>query len=70
LQYHVVQGDLRSQQVMGSQTLNALGGGALTISIKDDKAYVNDAQIIDTNIPATNGVIHIINKVLTPGGGQ
>jgi uncharacterized surface protein with fasciclin (FAS1) repeats len=67
LQYHVVQGDLRSQQVTASQTLNAVSGGTLTPSVQGDKAYINDAQIIDVNIPATNGVIHIINKVLTPG---
>jgi uncharacterized surface protein with fasciclin (FAS1) repeats len=67
LQYHVVQGDLRSQQVLGSQTLNALSGGTLTPSVQGDKPYINDAQIIDVNIPATNGVIYLINKVLTPG---
>jgi uncharacterized surface protein with fasciclin (FAS1) repeats len=64
LQYHVVEGDLRSQDVFKAGTLTALNGGELTIEERGEDGFINDAQIISVNIPATNGTIHIINQPL------
>jgi len=44
-----------------------IAGGALAISVRDGKHYVNDAQIISADIVTDNGVIHIIDKVLSTG---
>jgi uncharacterized surface protein with fasciclin (FAS1) repeats len=66
LEYHVVQGDLRSQDVFKAGTLTALNGGELIIEERGEDGFVNDAQIISVNIPATNGTIHIINQPLMP----
>jgi uncharacterized surface protein with fasciclin (FAS1) repeats len=66
LQYHIVEGDLRSQDVFKAGTLTALNGGQLTIEERGEDGFVNDAQIITVNIPATNGTIHIINQPLMP----
>jgi uncharacterized surface protein with fasciclin (FAS1) repeats len=66
LQYHIVEGDLRSQDVFKAGTLTALNGGTLTIEERGENAFVNDAQIIVVIIPATNGTIHVINQAMLP----
>lgn len=66
LRYHIVEGKLLSRGVTSAQTLNTLAGTPITVSIQGNNIFVNDAQIIALNIPATNGVIHMINQVLTP----
>jgi len=66
LEYHIVDGDLRSQDVFKAGTLTALNGEPLTVEERGENAFVNDAQIIDVNIPATNGTIHVINQALIP----
>jgi len=66
LEYHVVDGDLRSQDVFKAGTLKTLNGESLTIEERGENAFVNDAQIIDVNIPATNGTIYVINQALIP----
>jgi uncharacterized surface protein with fasciclin (FAS1) repeats len=64
LESHIVEGDLRSQDVFKAGTLIALNGSQLAIEERGEDGFVNDAQIIDVNIPATNGTIHIINQPL------
>jgi len=66
LEFHIVEGDLRGQDVFKAGTLTALNGGQLTIEERGENGFVNDAQIIDVNIPATNGTIHVINQPLMP----
>jgi uncharacterized surface protein with fasciclin (FAS1) repeats len=61
LRGHIVEGDLRSQDVFKAGTLTTLADNQLTIEERGEVAFVNDAQVINVNIPATNGVIHLIN---------
>ncbi len=62
----IVEGDLRSQDVFKAGTLTTLGGDSLTIEERGENAFVNEAQVINVNIPATNGVIHLVNNFVTP----
>jgi transforming growth factor-beta-induced protein len=55
-----------SRGVISAQSLNTLVGEPVSVRIEGNNIYVNDAQVIALNIPATNGVIHMINGVLTP----
>jgi len=69
LQNYIVEGDFRSSDVLlagedGSVT--PLSGTAFPIHVEGDTLMYGDAQIIDVNIMATNGVIHIINDLLAP----
>ena len=67
LLYHVHSGVLNAQQIYASSSLDTLEGSPLTISVSGQKGFVNgDAQMIVADIPATNGVIHVINRVLMP----
>lgn len=66
LLYHVVAGSKDSGAVLGSSSLSTVQGTSLAVSLRDGKPYVNDSQIIITDIIAKNGVIHVIDAVLVP----
>ncbi len=66
LLYHVVPGSFDSSAVLASSSLETLQGSDLTVSLRDGKPYVNDSQIIITDIHAKNGIIHVIDAVLVP----
>ena len=66
LRAHIVEGEMTSQDVFSAGTLTTLDGTQLQVNVDGNNVFINDAQIIETNIPATNGVIHIINGVLAP----
>ena len=66
LLYHVVSGKLDSAAVVGSSTLTSLQGEALKVSASDAGAFINDSQIVVVDVPAKNGIIHVIDAVLVP----
>jgi len=41
-------------------------GQNVTITVKDGKVYINDSEVIITDIMTSNGVIHVIDAVLLP----
>lgn len=59
LRSYIVEGKYTSRQLIDAGTLTAVDGTTLTITTRDNGIYVNDVQLIDVNIPATNGVIHM-----------
>jgi uncharacterized surface protein with fasciclin (FAS1) repeats len=65
LLYHVVPGSLDSAAVLGSSSL-ATAQGTLNVNLRNGNPYVNDSMIIITDIPAKNGIIHVIDAVLVP----
>jgi uncharacterized surface protein with fasciclin (FAS1) repeats len=66
LLYHLRRGSLGSQGVLSRPFLMMLNGDSTAISTKLDGAYINNARIIQANIIASNGVIHVIDSVLLP----
>jgi uncharacterized surface protein with fasciclin (FAS1) repeats len=66
LLYHVAAGELPASEVVKRHAIKTLDGASVRISVKGGKAYVNQAQIVKTNVFASNGVIHVINAVLIP----
>ncbi|KAL4230539.1 hypothetical protein ACF0H5_010921 [Mactra antiquata] len=65
LKYHVVPGARMANQLKNGEVLTTLHGTNLTVSLSTG-AMVNKANIIDTDILASNGVIHAIDQVLIP----
>ena len=66
LQYHVFVGNLNTDLMQDGQTLNEVNGGNITISKKDGKVVINNSANIIASIPASNGIIHVIDAVLLP----
>jgi uncharacterized surface protein with fasciclin (FAS1) repeats len=67
LLYHVVAGAVTADQVVGLTSATSVEGAPIAITIKDGKVYLNDAaQVVATDIAATNGVIHVIDHVILP----
>ncbi len=62
LRAHIVEGDLKSQEVISAGTLTTLDGGTLDVTTDANSAYVNGAELLAVNIPAINGTIHIIGQ--------
>lgn len=67
LQYHVSVGVYSADQLQDGQTLGQVNGGNITISKKDGKIMVNGTATVVASIPASNGIIHVIDGVLLPG---
>lgn len=68
LTYHVVAGEnLALADLPDGTVLTTLQGGTLTITKSGDSTFVNGIEIVAGDVPATNGVIHVIGGVLVPG---
>src|SRR5215216_1396113 len=66
LQYHVFVGTLKTDLMQDGQVLNEVNGGNITINKKDGKVWINNSAAIVASIPASNGIIHVIDAVLLP----
>ena len=66
LTYHVVPGKVLSKDITSTMEPKTVNGKTLTIEPKDGKVMVDDATVIKADVQASNGVIHVIDKVLMP----
>jgi uncharacterized surface protein with fasciclin (FAS1) repeats len=65
LEYHVFVGVLKPEMLSDRQTYGQVNGDNITIGNKDGKLTVNGANVV-ASIPASNGIIHVIDAVLLP----
>jgi len=65
LTYHVVSGELESGDVVSSEMLESLQGEMIDV-MANGGVKVNDANVTQTDILCSNGVIHVIDKVILP----
>jgi uncharacterized surface protein with fasciclin (FAS1) repeats len=66
LQYHVSLGVYKPESFQDGQIIGQVAAGNIKITKKDGKIFVNDKAEIIASIPASNGIIHVINEVLLP----
>jgi uncharacterized surface protein with fasciclin (FAS1) repeats len=63
LQYHVIPGKITTTDLKSGK-IKTLEGDSVTIKTKKNQIKVGNATIIDSDIPASNGVIHVIDQIL------
>merc|ERR1712194_312982 len=67
LEYHVIAGAaVRAEDLKASQDVKTLEGQKLHITKAAGSVTVQKAKVIQADVAATNGVVHVINGVLTP----
>jgi uncharacterized surface protein with fasciclin (FAS1) repeats len=67
LLYHVVSGKVTADQVVKLTSASTVEGKAIKITVKNGTVFLNDTvKVVTTDIPASNGVIHVIDAVLLP----
>ena len=75
LTYHVVEGEVMAADVAGldGQEVTTVNGATFTVNVGDDGAVTltdatgNEVGVVQTDVDASNGVIHVIDGVLLPG---
>ena len=66
LKYHVVSGRVYDNDAVKAGKASTLLGPSINIGVNAEGLTVNDAKVVTKNINSTNGVIHVIDKVLIP----
>ena len=66
LQYHVTLSALKAESFQDGQVLGMVNGDDVTVNIKEGKVMLNNSATIIASIPASNGIIHVIDGVLLP----
>jgi uncharacterized surface protein with fasciclin (FAS1) repeats len=66
LLYHVAAGRLEAADVVSRKSIKTLNGKRVRIRVEDDNVFVNRARVTTPDVSASNGVIHVINRVLIP----
>lgn len=66
LLYHVVAGQVMAADVSDGLTAETVQGSPVTFTVADGSVKINDANIVTTDIVASNGVIHVIDAVILP----
>ena len=70
LTYHVVPGRVYAGDAAGGATVKTLQGETVTTKLEGGQLMVNGVKVVATDIETSNGVIHVIDSVIMPKGGQ
>ncbi len=66
LKYHVVSGRVSLAQVLDAKQAPTLQGETVSASFEDGRVKIGSATLVKADIPASNGIIHVIDEVLLP----
>ncbi len=66
LTYHVVSGAVLAEDVVTLSSASTLQGSDVSVRVEDGNVFINESQVVITDIMASNGVIHVIDAVLLP----
>lgn len=66
LSYHVVSGEVLAAEVVTLTSAGTIHGNAINISVSDGAVMVDGANVVQTDIISSNGVIHVIDSVINP----
>jgi uncharacterized surface protein with fasciclin (FAS1) repeats len=65
LQYHVPLSAIKTESFKDGQSLGMVNGDNAKITVKDGKVQINGANII-ASVPASNGIVHVLDAVILP----
>jgi uncharacterized surface protein with fasciclin (FAS1) repeats len=66
LEYHVTLSSIKAENLRDGQNLGMVNGENITVSVKDGKVMLNNIATIVASVPASNGIVHVIDAVLLP----
>lgn len=66
LTYHVVAGKVMAADVVKLKEAKTVEGSMVKITVASGGVKVNDANVVKTDVGASNGVIHVIDSVILP----
>jgi uncharacterized surface protein with fasciclin (FAS1) repeats len=66
LTYHVVPGKVKAADVVKLNEAKTVNGQDVTITVADNGVQIDNANVVKTDIGASNGVIHVIDTVIIP----
>lgn len=66
LTYHVVAGKVLASDVVGLSEATSVQGDTIDITVKSGSVQVDQANVVKTDVLASNGVIHVIDRVILP----
>lgn len=68
LQYHIVPGHFSSLAIFRRGHLKTLIGENLQVSVRDKALWINDAKVLRSDLTASNGLIHVVDRLILPSG--
>ena len=66
LEYHTYVGVIKTEQMRDGQKLNQVNLKNITLGVKDGKVTITGTANIIASVPASNGIVHVIDAVLLP----
>jgi uncharacterized surface protein with fasciclin (FAS1) repeats len=67
LLYHVVKGRVPASKVVKLKSAKTLNGASVRIRVRNGSVYLNrTTKVIKADVKASNGIVHVINRVLLP----
>ena len=70
LTYHVVPGKVMAGDLSDGMKATTVQGAAATVSLSDAGAMIENAKVVTADVQASNGVVHVIDKVILPPAGN
>ncbi|MBD1396352.1 fasciclin domain-containing protein [Pontibacter sp. JH31] len=70
LKYHVVEGNVKSTDLSNGMSAKTLNGADLKVMLDGSSVKINDANVTMPDVEASNGVVHVIDKVMMPPSGR
>ncbi len=68
LTYHIVPGEVMAADAANLKQAKTVNGKTVRVNMSNGKIMINNATVTGADVPASNGVIHIINSVMLPPG--
>ncbi|MUH00198.1 fasciclin domain-containing protein [Scytonema sp. UIC 10036] len=65
LKYHVVSGSVQSGDLKSGE-VKSVEGGAINVKVEQGVVMVNEAKVVQPDVKASNGIIHVIDNVILP----